>query len=103
TWSRQRAGDPPFPTRRSSDLAVVEPTVVADVDPQLSLSRDELFGPAVAVTPVAGIDEAIALANDSSYGLGAGIFTSNVTNALRRSEEHTSELQSRGHLVCRLL
>ena len=63
--------------------AVVEPTVVADVDPQLPLSRDELFGPAVAVTPVAGIDEAIALANDSSYGLGAGIFTSNVTNALR--------------------
>jgi glyceraldehyde-3-phosphate dehydrogenase (NADP+) len=67
--------------------AVVEPTVVADVDPQLSLSRDELFGPAVAVTPVAGIDEAIAFANDSSYGLGAGIFTSNVTNALRFARE----------------
>jgi glyceraldehyde-3-phosphate dehydrogenase (NADP+) len=63
--------------------AVVEPTVVADVDPRLPLSRDELFGPAVAVTPVAGIDEAVALANDSSYGLGAGVFTSNVTNALR--------------------
>jgi acyl-CoA reductase-like NAD-dependent aldehyde dehydrogenase len=67
--------------------AVVEPTVVADVDPQLPLSRDELFGPAVAVTPVAGIDEAIALANDSSYGLGAGVFTSNVTNALRFARE----------------
>jgi acyl-CoA reductase-like NAD-dependent aldehyde dehydrogenase len=67
--------------------AVVEPTVVADVDPQLPLSRDELFGPAVAVTPVDGIDEAIALANDSSYGLGAGIFTSNVTNALRFARE----------------
>ena len=63
--------------------AVVEPTVVADVDPASALSRDELFGPAVAVTPVSGIDEAIALANDSSYGLGAGVFTSNVTNALR--------------------
>jgi acyl-CoA reductase-like NAD-dependent aldehyde dehydrogenase len=63
--------------------AVVEPTVVADVDPASPLSRDELFGPAVAVTPVSGIEEAIALANDSSYGLGAGIFTSNVTNALR--------------------
>jgi acyl-CoA reductase-like NAD-dependent aldehyde dehydrogenase len=63
--------------------AVVEPTVVADVDPQLPLSRDELFGPAVAVTPVDGIEEAIALANDSAYGLGAGVFTSNVTNALR--------------------
>ena len=63
--------------------AVVEPTVVADVDPASALSRDELFGPAVAVTPVSGIEEAIALANDSSYGLGAGVFTSNVTNALR--------------------
>jgi acyl-CoA reductase-like NAD-dependent aldehyde dehydrogenase len=63
--------------------AVVEPTVVADVDPGLPLSRNELFGPAVAVTPVAGIDEAVALANDSSYGLGAGVFTSNVMNALR--------------------
>jgi acyl-CoA reductase-like NAD-dependent aldehyde dehydrogenase len=63
--------------------AVVEPTVVADVDPASALSRNELFGPAVAVTPVSGIEEAIALANDSSYGLGAGIFTSNVTHALR--------------------
>jgi glyceraldehyde-3-phosphate dehydrogenase (NADP+) len=67
--------------------ALVEPTVVADVDPRLPLSRDELFGPAVAVTPVAGIDEAVALANDSSYGLGAGVFTSNVTNALRFARE----------------
>src|SRR5581483_5262760 len=38
------------------ERAVVEPAVVADVDPALPLSRDELFGPAVAVTPVAGID-----------------------------------------------
>jgi acyl-CoA reductase-like NAD-dependent aldehyde dehydrogenase len=67
--------------------AVVEPAVVADVDPRLPLSRDELFGPAVAVTPVAGIDEAVALANDSAYGLGAGVFTSNVTHALRFARE----------------
>ena len=67
--------------------AVVEPAVVADVDPSLPLSREELFGPAVAVTPVAGIDEAIALANDSSYGLGAGIFTSAIREALRFARE----------------
>jgi glyceraldehyde-3-phosphate dehydrogenase (NADP+) len=67
--------------------AVVEPTVVADVDPGSPLSRDELFGPAVAVTPVSGIEEAIALANDSAYGLGAGVFTSNVTSALRFARE----------------
>jgi acyl-CoA reductase-like NAD-dependent aldehyde dehydrogenase len=69
------------------DGAVVEPAVVADVDPSSPLSREELFGPAVAVTRVDGIDEAIALANDSSYGLGAGVFTSNVTSALRFARE----------------
>lgn len=63
--------------------AVVEPTVVADVDPRDALSREELFGPAVAVTPAADVDEAIALANDGPYGLGAGVFTSSLTSALR--------------------
>jgi acyl-CoA reductase-like NAD-dependent aldehyde dehydrogenase len=67
--------------------AVVEPTVVADVDPAAPLSREELFGPAVAVTPVTGIEEAIALANDSSYGLGAGVFTTSITSALRFARE----------------
>jgi acyl-CoA reductase-like NAD-dependent aldehyde dehydrogenase len=67
--------------------AVVAPTIVADVSSELQLFHDELFGPAVAVTPVDGIDEAIALANDSSYGLGAGIFTSDIGNALRFARE----------------
>jgi glyceraldehyde-3-phosphate dehydrogenase (NADP+) len=63
--------------------AIVAPTIVADVSPELPLFQDELFGPAVAVTAVDGIGEAIALANDSKYGLGAGIFTSDIGNALR--------------------
>jgi glyceraldehyde-3-phosphate dehydrogenase (NADP+) len=67
--------------------AVVAPTIVADVDPRLRLSREELFGPAVAVTPVAGIDDAIAVANDTAYGLAAGIFTSDVRSALRFARE----------------
>jgi glyceraldehyde-3-phosphate dehydrogenase (NADP+) len=54
------------------------PTLVADVDPSLRISRQELFGPAVCVTPFDGIDQALALANDSHYGLGAGIFTENI-------------------------
>jgi acyl-CoA reductase-like NAD-dependent aldehyde dehydrogenase len=62
---------------------VVQPTIVADVSPEMAISRDELFGPAVAVSAVDGIDEAIELANATEYGLGAGIFTSDVTNALR--------------------
>ncbi|MBA3243963.1 MAG: aldehyde dehydrogenase family protein [Actinobacteria bacterium] len=67
--------------------AVVSAAVVGDVDPAMELSRGELFGPAVALTPVSGIDEAIALANDSDYGLGAGLFTSSIEHALRFARE----------------
>ncbi|MDQ4082081.1 MAG: aldehyde dehydrogenase family protein, partial [Actinomycetota bacterium] len=62
---------------------VVEPTLLADVSPEMRVVREELFGPAVAVMPVEGVAEAIELANSSVYGLGAGIFTSDVTSALR--------------------
>ena len=69
------------------DGAVVSPAVVADVDPDSPLSRDELFGPAVAVTTVPDIDAAVRLANATDYGLGAGIFTGNVANAVRFARE----------------
>jgi glyceraldehyde-3-phosphate dehydrogenase (NADP+) len=62
---------------------VVQPTIVADVPEESELWRDELFGPAVAVRAVDGIDEAIALANDTRYGLGAGVFTRDVSSAMR--------------------
>src|SRR3989454_1487991 len=55
--------------------ALYAPTIVADVKPEMRISSDELFGPAVAVAPFDDIDQAIALANDSQYGLAAGIFT----------------------------
>jgi acyl-CoA reductase-like NAD-dependent aldehyde dehydrogenase len=55
-----------------------QPTVVADVAPGMRISCDELFGPAVAVTRFDDIEQAIALANDTVYGLAAGIFTENL-------------------------
>jgi acyl-CoA reductase-like NAD-dependent aldehyde dehydrogenase len=67
--------------------AMYAPTVVADVKPEMRISRDELFGPAVAVTPFNDIDEAITLANDSNYGLAAGIFTENLEWAWRFARE----------------
>jgi glyceraldehyde-3-phosphate dehydrogenase (NADP+) len=67
--------------------AVYAPTVVADVKPQMRISCDELFGPAVALTRVTSIDEAISLANDSNYGLAAGIFTKNLDWAMRFARE----------------
>lgn len=66
---------------------LVQPAVVADVKPEMRISCDELFGPAVAVTPFDSIDEAIALANDSIYGLAAGIFTENLEWAIKFARE----------------
>ncbi|MDE0031785.1 MAG: aldehyde dehydrogenase family protein [Deltaproteobacteria bacterium] len=71
----------------SRDGAVYAPTVVADVSRDMRIARDELFGPAVGVTPFESIDEAIALANDTVYGLSAGIFTENIGWAMRFARE----------------
>ena len=67
--------------------AIFSPTVVADVKPELRVSCEELFGPAVAVTPVDGIEDAIALANDTEFGLSAGIFTQNIDWAMKFAQE----------------
>jgi acyl-CoA reductase-like NAD-dependent aldehyde dehydrogenase len=73
--------------------AFYEPTAVADVKPSMRISCDELFGPAVAVTPFSDIDEAIALANDTNYGLAAGIFTENLEWAWKFAREvHSGNL-----------
>ena len=61
----------------------VEATVVAVPDSSDRLAREEIFGPVLSVIEVAGFDEAIALANDTEYGLCASIFTSDVKRAIR--------------------
>jgi glyceraldehyde-3-phosphate dehydrogenase (NADP+) len=61
---------------------LMQPTLLADVRPEMRISCDELFGPAVGVTPAASIDQAIELANDSRYGLSAGLFTQDIDAAL---------------------
>jgi acyl-CoA reductase-like NAD-dependent aldehyde dehydrogenase len=73
--------------------AVYAPTVVADVKPEMRISSDELFGPAVAVTPFDDIDQAITLANDTRYGLSAAIFTENLEHAMKFAREvHSGNL-----------
>ena len=54
----------------------VEPTVFADVDNRSPMAREEIFGPVLSVIPYADEDEAVALANDSEYGLGGTVWTS---------------------------
>lgn len=63
--------------------AVCPATLLDRVDPNLRISREELFGPAVAVTRCSSVDEAIRLANDTRFGLAAGIFTQDINRALR--------------------
>lgn len=67
--------------------AVVQPAILDNVNPDMRISRDELFGPAVAVTQFDDIDEAIRLANDTSFGLSAGIFTQDIDRAMRFARE----------------
>ena len=67
--------------------AIYAPTVLADVKPEMRVSKSELFGPAVALTPAGSIDEAIGMANDTNYGLSAGIFTQNIDWAMKFVQE----------------
>ena len=69
------------------DGAMVSPAVVAGVDPASPFSQDELFGPAVAVSVAEDWQSAIAQANGTAYGLGAGVFTSDVAGAVRAIRE----------------
>ena len=73
----------------------VEPTVFADVDPHATIAQQEIFGPVVAVIPYTSEEEAIAIANNSSYGLNGAVFTTDAERGLRvarRMETGTVEL-----------
>ncbi len=63
--------------------AICPATLLDRVDPALRISREELFGPAVAVTRCTSVEDAIRLANDTRFGLAAGIFTQDIDRALR--------------------
>lgn len=69
-----------------ADLAgghFVQPTVFADVDPQMRIAQEEIFGPVASLIPFDGEEEAIAIANGTPYGLTAGLWTGDVGRAHR--------------------
>ncbi|MCV6577469.1 MAG: aldehyde dehydrogenase [Cohaesibacter sp.] len=67
----------------SHDGAYVEPTVFDNVGDDAALLREEIFGPVLSVVTISNFDEAIAVANDTDYGLAAAVFTANGKRAIR--------------------
>ena len=60
----------------------IGPTIFDDVQPSMEIAREEIFGPVVAVLPFRDADEAIRIANDSTYGLGGMIFSRDTARAI---------------------
>jgi aldehyde dehydrogenase (NAD+) len=61
----------------------VNPTLFADVDNSMAVASEEVFGPVLVAMPFDDEDEAIRLANDTAYGLGAGVYTTDIGRAFR--------------------
>ncbi|MES2631878.1 MAG: aldehyde dehydrogenase [Pseudomonadota bacterium] len=64
----------------------IEPTVFGDVDNRMRIAQEEVFGPVLSVIRFKDEDDAVAIANDVRFGLGSGVWTSDIGRALRMSE-----------------
>lgn len=78
-------GTPDDPQLR--DGWYVEPTVFTEVDPAMTIASEEIFGPVLTVQTYGTYDEAIEMANDTEYGLAAGIATERTANAHRAAAD----------------
>ncbi|MGH3848946.1 MAG: aldehyde dehydrogenase, partial [Pseudonocardiaceae bacterium] len=65
----------------------VQPTVFADVDNKMAIAQEEIFGPVLSIIPYDTEDDAIAIANDSVYGLAGSVWTTNVPRGIEISEK----------------
>ncbi len=65
----------------------IQPTVIADVAPDATIAQEEIFGPVLAVIPARDFDDALALANDTEYGLTGAVYTKNPQKIERARRE----------------
>jgi acyl-CoA reductase-like NAD-dependent aldehyde dehydrogenase len=64
-----------------------QPTVLANTKPDMRVNREEIFAPVITVTPYDDFDDALAMANDTDYGLQSGLFTQNMNRIMRAFDE----------------
>lgn len=64
----------------------IEPTIFAGVNNEMTIAREEIFGPVASVIPFDTLDEALAIANDTEYGLAGGVWTQNISTAHKLSQ-----------------
>jgi len=69
------------------DGALLQPVLLRDVDSTMDVLRREVFGPVVSIVPFSDLDKALSQANDSPFGLAAGIFTDDLPRAMRAASE----------------
>ncbi|HEX6332171.1 MAG TPA: aldehyde dehydrogenase family protein [Actinomycetota bacterium] len=74
-------------TGGEGDGPFYQPTLIADVNPEMKVCREEIFGPVVTVSSYQTFEEALAIVNDSRFGLQAGVFTNDINRAF---EAHRS-------------
>ncbi len=82
-----RAGGAKILTGGTVEDELLRPTVIGDPPRDSKVACEEVFGPVCTVSPYDSLDEAIALANSTRFGLQAGIFTRDVADALRAARE----------------